>query len=109
MLKSRHRLKKQADFLRVLKEGKRYHDKSVAIAQLANFLGFPRFGVIVSKKVSKKAVVRNKIRRVILAILEPYQKLPLGEDIVITVTQLPDEQSSYYRYFEPIIKKWRAL
>jgi ribonuclease P protein component len=109
MLKRQHRLKKQADFLRVFKEGKRRNYESISVTQLTNSLGVPRFAVVVSKKVSKKAVVRNKIRRSVLAILEPYQRLPLSEDVVITITRLPNNPSSPYRYFQPIIKQWRSL
>lgn len=109
MLKRQHRLKKQADFLCVFKEGKRRNIDSLIISERPNSLGIVRFGVVVSKKVSKKAVVRNKIRRSILAILEPYQQLSVSNDVVITVTKIPEGTASPYQYFLPIIRQWRSL
>lgn len=109
MLKRQHRLKKQVDFLRVFKEGKRQQLDSLLIYQAPNNLDIARFGVVVSKKVSKKAVVRNKIRRSLLALLEPLQTNSKSEDVVITVIKFPNGESSAYRYFKPILERWRPL
>lgn len=47
-----------------------------------------RVVVVVSKKISKKAVVRNRIRRQISGILERrWQTVTQGYDIVVTVRQ----------------------
>ncbi|MCD5396454.1 MAG: ribonuclease P protein component [Candidatus Pacebacteria bacterium] len=63
MLPKKHRLKKKKNFERVLKEGKGINDKYFFVKFKENDLGFVRVGFIVSKKVSNKAVVRNKVKR----------------------------------------------
>ncbi len=51
-----------------------------------NDLKFSRFGVVISKKVSPSAVVRNKIKRIIFDFIR-LEKLHLlaGKDILLTV------------------------
>ncbi|MEK7658162.1 MAG: ribonuclease P protein component [Patescibacteria group bacterium] len=52
----------------------------------ANGLNFSRFGVVISRKVSKSAVRRNKIKRTIFDFirLNGYYKIS-GKDVLITV------------------------
>jgi len=50
-----------------------------------NYNKSPRFAVIISKKVAKKAVVRNKIKRAILKALEAYLERIGGIDFLIIV------------------------
>ena len=51
-----------------------------------NTLLFNRFGVIVSKKIDKRAVVRNRIKRLIYSIIEELHKnIKYGNDILIIV------------------------
>lgn len=49
-------------------------------------LNYSRFGVVISKKVSPKAVVRNKIKRIIFDFLRKkhFQEFP-GKDILIII------------------------
>ena len=91
MLPSRHRIKKNADFVRVISSGTK--------GKFGPFLFFYsptgekiRFGVVVSKKVAKLAVVRNRIRRIIQESLRADSEL-LAEktgDAVIMVLSLPE-------------------
>lgn len=107
MLKHSHRLKSQAEFQYVFSQGKRKKLEEVLIISAPNRLAINRFGVIVSKKVSKKAVVRNKIRRVVAELLRPHQ-LPKGKegsDVLLLIQKLP-VIDGYYRYFSPIIRQW---
>ena len=68
-------------------------DKSRSVSTLQfivkvkpNTLLFNRFGVIVSKKIDKRAVVRNRIKRLIHSIIEEvYKKMKYGNDILILV------------------------
>lgn len=65
MLFSQNRLRKKKDIENVLKNKS---SRSVALSflsvrYLANNLPYSRIGFVVSKKISKKAVVRNKIKR----------------------------------------------
>jgi len=51
-----------------------------------NTLLFNRFGVIISKKIDKRAVVRNRIKRLIYSIIEElYKNIKPGYDIIILI------------------------
>src|SRR3989344_7261945 len=56
-------LKKKKDFELVFKKGRTIKNDFFVLKFLPNGLENNRFGIVVSQKVSKKAVVRNKIRR----------------------------------------------
>lgn len=63
MLPKSLRLKLDADFSRVYRKGSRTHSRNFLLTQSTNTLSHPRFAVVVPKTVSKKATVRNLIRR----------------------------------------------
>lgn len=63
MLTRKHRLTKQKDFDNVFKRGHSFFVKEVGIKVARNDLDCSRFGFVVSNKVSKKATVRNEIKR----------------------------------------------
>ncbi len=56
-------IKSRADFLRAQKHGKRWVSKSVIVQSVPNDDDTQRIGYTVSKKVNKRAVVRNRIKR----------------------------------------------
>ncbi|HCC83469.1 TPA: ribonuclease P protein component [Candidatus Uhrbacteria bacterium] len=58
-----HRLRHEKDVARVLKSKKGAFDSACGIKMTPNGLAISRFSVVVGKKVSKSAVVRNRIRR----------------------------------------------
>lgn len=84
MLPSQNRLKKKKDFQKVFKKGKGLRENLITLKWVNNNLETSRFGIVISKKISKKAVLRNKIRRrlreEIKKILPHFKK---GIDIVI--------------------------
>lgn len=63
MLPKINRIKKKKDFAVIFKKGKNFKTGSLILKIAQNAIGQYRFGFIISQKVSKKAVVRNKIRR----------------------------------------------
>lgn len=63
MLPSRNRLKKKTDIERVLKMGRSFKEGFLVFKILKTDLSKMRFGFIVPKKISKKATVRNRIKR----------------------------------------------
>lgn len=63
MLPEQNRLKKKKDFERVFKEGKGYKENFLYLKIAKNDLPASRFGFVVGKKYSGKAVLRNKIKR----------------------------------------------
>lgn len=65
-LARKFRLNKESDISRVFNEGRAVRNSFLFVKILENNLGHYRAVVIVSKKISAKAVIRNKIKRVIL-------------------------------------------
>lgn len=63
MLSSPNRLKKEKDFASVLKYGRSFFGSHLKIKIRPNNLSVSRFGFILGLKLSKKATVRNRLRR----------------------------------------------
>jgi len=60
----RLRLRLERDFARVYREGSRARGASLTVAVVPNDLGHPRLGLSVGKRCWKRAVPRNRVRRV---------------------------------------------
>jgi len=63
MLPKTYRLQKKKDIEEVFKKGRSFKEDFLVLKTVKNNLEKSCFGFVVSLKVSKKAVVRNKIRR----------------------------------------------
>lgn len=86
MLARQHRLRKSSDILRVYKKGSRAHTAHLLGHGLTTHLPISRAVVIISKKVDKRAVVRNRCRRrVSEALRAEWPTLTPGFDILITI------------------------
>ena len=86
MLPEKNRLKKKKDFERVFKKGKSCKEDFLYLKIIKNHLKNSRFGFIVSNKFSKKAVIRNKIKRKLKRLTEiKLSKIKKGIDGVIIV------------------------
>jgi len=89
MLVKQLRLVKEKDFKRIFKLGKSFYSKIFRIKILANELDSNRYGIVISTKVSKKAVERNKLKRQVRASLKEFnRKLIKGFDLVVIVSPL---------------------
>lgn len=102
MLAKTHRLSKNKDFEKVFSKGKGFKAKYIFLKTLGNNLSFSRFGFVVSKKISKKAVKRHKIKRRISDIIRSkIKEIKGGRDIVIVANPQIRERS--YREIESVI------
>lgn len=63
MLSKINRLRKEKDFEKLFKKGKSFKNGFLILKMVQNNSEESRFGFIVSQKVSKKATLRNKIKR----------------------------------------------
>lgn len=63
MLPKENRLRQEQDFKQVAKAGKAVFSPSLSLKLIKNNSDLSRFGIIVSTKVSKKAVERNRLKR----------------------------------------------
>ena len=74
MLAKKYRLRGEKRFREIHKNGRRFFTRLLNLRYLENNEGCPRFALVVSAKISKKATQRNKIRRQLLEIIR--QELP---------------------------------
>jgi ribonuclease P protein component len=85
MLSKVNRLKKKRDLERVFLGGKRFKEGFLVLKIAKNTLPKTRFGFIVSQKVSKKATLRNKIKRRLREVVSKKEKnFKKGLDILLT-------------------------
>jgi ribonuclease P protein component len=81
MLPKANRLKKKRDIEQVLKEGKKFKEDFLILRLRENNLKKSRFGFIISQKVSKRATLRNKIKRRLSEIVKmKFKKIKKGID-----------------------------
>ena len=63
MLSKANRLRQKRDFEILFKKGKKIKGDRLYLQIAVNRLGYNRQGFVISKDVSKRAVVRNRLRR----------------------------------------------
>jgi len=99
MLPTEYRLKQDKDFDRLFGKGKGVFDPICGVKMRPNGLGVTRFAVVVGTKVSKSAVVRNKLRRQVREIvrLKLADVLP-GFDVALLVR--PEAKSKKFSEIE---------
>ncbi len=83
MLPKKHRLSKSAEVKKTTAKGRSFFNPFFVL-KIAKGTEIPKLTVIVSTKVSKKAVDRNRIKRVIRETVRPFiGNFPLGTYAVI--------------------------
>lgn len=105
MLAAENRLKGQAEFSRILKEGRRWRGRFLLVAAAKRATKTPRVGIMISKKVAKKAVERNRIRRIIAHLFTHIFKEVDHYDIVVSVSSLP--QTTAFSLLEEELHEWQ--
>jgi len=107
MLPERNRLKKRKDFEKVFKEGKSWKESFLLLKTVPNKLKVSRFGFIVGKKYSKKAVLRNKIKRRLREIIrERLPEIKEGLDgVVIVLSEAEKGKEESFEGLKKIINK----
>ena len=81
----RFRLRKESEFKEVFRRGRKVNLGFAVFYVTSNDLGYPRFGVVVSKKVSKKAVVRNRLKRLFREYFRLHKDRFNSKDVVAVV------------------------
>ncbi len=83
MLAKTYRIKEAKDYNIIYKYGKKTLGRYIIVYILANQLEYNRFGIVTSKKIGK-AVIRNKAKRRLRAIVSTnMDKIKTSYDIVI--------------------------
>ena len=91
-MRREQRLTKSHQFASVLKQGKTRADGLIILKAMPNNLESSRFGFIVSKKVSNKAVIRNRVRRRLREVAR-VTPIEAGWDIVFIARKQSAEAS----------------
>lgn len=87
MLPKENRLKKKKDIERVFKKGMSFKEDFLILKMVKNNLKKSRFAFIVSQKVSKKATLRNKIKRRLRELVRlKLKKIKGGLDFIFLTT-----------------------
>lgn len=103
---------KRADFTNIFKKGKTAYGRVAFLKFKKNNKGTCRFGVVVGLRVSKKAIIRNKIKRQIKEIVKGYFKniKPEIDIIIVTKPLIVGERYKYIKEeLEKLFKKLKPL
>lgn len=107
MLPRANRLTKKKDFEGVFKKGRSFKEDFLILKILKDDSNQIRFGFIVSQRVSKKATVRNKIkRRISKLVRQKLGKLKKGMDIVL-ITVPGIETKDFWEMEESLSKLFK--
>lgn len=87
---------------------------SLTVLARSNELGLARLGVIIAKKHVKKAVLRNRIRRIIRESFRHQQRELLGLDLIVLLRialKKPEQMSGLRTHLEKqyqeLVYKWK--
>ncbi|GEM_PF-2599090 len=99
------------EHLQVLKKGKRFHREQLALIYKETGGDVTRCAVGISKKVYRKAIDRNKIRRKLFEFLhKTYPQFRLGFDFVLLVQHkinIDDRETFsllFFQVIEPVLE-----
>jgi ribonuclease P protein component len=95
VLPNQNRLRRREDFAKVYAKGDRYRGTYLNLRMFIDSNDpLTRIGIVVSKKVSKLAVTRNRFKRQLRAIFRQLlSQLKNGLQIVVTVTTVQSKPS----------------
>lgn len=103
MLAKQNRLTKKKDFERIYRKGKTIKNDFLVLKTAPNNLGVNRFVFVVSQKISKKAVIRNKIKRRLRELTRlNINKMGNGRDFIFVT--LPGIEKKEFRQLKEIFK-----
>ncbi|MCD6148010.1 ribonuclease P protein component [bacterium] len=105
MLPRENRLRKNKDIKNVLTRGKPVREDFLFLKIVKNGLRSPRFAIVVGKNLSKKAVVRNKLKRRISEIIRIKLKMNEIKPVDGVVIALPGAERMDFSGLKQAIEK----
>ena len=91
------------------KSGRTFRGRSFLIKVFSSPVNFNRFGVVISKKVDKRAVKRNWIKRIVLDAAKKFviaeNKNKLDILIIISPTMIKMEKADIIKELDEVLKK----
>lgn len=97
MFPRHQRLTRKRDVQRVYKSSTSAASRWLFVRSVPNRLQQPRITVVIGKKVAKKAVERNRLKRLVRQSLQNMVQNPefaprlIGKDVVVTLHKTPDQ------------------
>jgi len=102
-----NRLTEAAAFDRVFKQAQRSGDRFFTVLFCRNNLGYPRLGLAIAKKRVRRAVARNRLKRIIRDSFRQAKNQLLGVDIVIMARDQA-EPATNGELFTSLKKHWQV-
>jgi ribonuclease P protein component len=102
------RLLKPGEFARVMKRGRRKRDEFFNLFVLRNDLPHARLGLAVSRKVSPRAVDRNRLRRLVRESFRYHQHGLQGLDVVV-MAQAAARKAESARIRDSLANHWQTV
>ena len=99
-MKVKYRVKSHQDFQKVIRGNKKKYGHSYIVYSSPNAYGYPRFGISTPNRLGN-AVVRNRIRRQVRAMLREMTEGRKGTDYVIVVKNAYSE-NEYKKNYEDL-------
>ena len=112
MLSKINRLTKKKDFELIFKKGEVFKKDFLLFKTIKNLLGEGRFGFVVSKKVSNKASVRNKVKRrlrqAVLNKLKEFQPIKSAKNntLDVVIVALPGIEKKEFTEIQKLITEF---
>jgi ribonuclease P protein component len=99
-LSREQRLRRRAEFLRCYREGRRRGGRLATLFFVPNSQPGPRLGITVSRKVGKKAVVRQRLKRRVREIYRRWDHRSQLPAVDLVVNLKPDAAKTGFRELE---------
>jgi len=84
-----YRLRKSIEFASVFRRSKRFSAGKLTILCKPNGLSYPRLGLSIGRKRVRRAVDRNRIKRVTREVFRHHKKKIGGVDLILIVGKMP--------------------
>ncbi len=102
------RLRTQQDFRHVFKQGHKFSSRHLALFAVDNERDHPRLGVVIAKKNVKRAVARNRYKRVIRDDFRHRQQRLEPLDCIVLVYKGATELTQH-EFRQCLEKQWQRL
>ncbi len=102
------KLRTKADFQTVFKRAKNSRTSYFTVLAYPNQRAYARLGVIVAKRVVRRAVDRSSIRRFVRECFRNQQQALVGFDMVVLIRSIPPS-TGQFSYRDCLSKQWKEV